>query len=483
MNILEQIIVHKRSELTERLAQMPLSSFEAELTQSDRNFKQALIRDKQNHGAAFILECKKASPSKGLIRAQFDLDEICEAYGKHATCVSVLTDEKYFQGAFERILEVRKKLSQPVLCKDFIISEYQISLARYFGANAVLLMLSVLDDDEYKILNAKADEYGMHVLCEVSNQEEMARAVNLSADIIGINNRNLRDLTTDLSQTPNLVERFKTLADNSQQANTLLISESGIYHHGQVKHLSPYVHGFLVGSSLMAETDLDAACKQLIQGEHKVCGLTSQEDAIKAARLGASFAGLIFVESSPRAIDTSAAKALIDECRKQTSLKFVAVVQNSSVAEMLTLVETLDIDAIQLHGEESQDDIDQLKHALATQNKQVQVWKVVGISPEGDLPSQWPVADRILLDTKTKAASGGTGISFDWTQLETLDINVPVMLAGGLKPGNIAQAAALPVVGLDINSGVESCPGVKDHQLMAQVFQHLMPQTNLNIKR
>ncbi|WP_334313261.1 hypothetical protein [Psychrosphaera algicola] len=253
MNVLEKIVVDKRIEVAQREINFPLESFIDQLTVSDRDFKQALIDDKQNKGAAYIFECKKASPSKGLIREVFDLNEICQAYSQYASCVSVLTDEKYFQGEFERLPLVRSKLPQPVLCKDFFVEPYQVYLARHFGGNAILLMLSVLDDETYIRLDTVAKELGMHVLTEVSNREEMERAVALNCDILGINNRNLRDLSTDLNQTPMLVDLFKTLADKKQQDNTVLISESGIYNHGQIMSLNKHVDGYLVGSSLMAQ--------------------------------------------------------------------------------------------------------------------------------------------------------------------------------------------------------------------------------------
>ena len=152
---------------------------------------------------------KKASPSKGLIRENFDLDEIIQAYSPYAACISVLTDEKYFQGKFEYLEYVRSRVTQPVINKDFFIDPYQIYLARYHNADAVLLMLSVLDDTQYTELAALAEQYQLDVLTEVSNEPEVLRACALKAKIIGINNRNLRDLSTDLATTERLVPLVK----------------------------------------------------------------------------------------------------------------------------------------------------------------------------------------------------------------------------------------------------------------------------------
>ena len=480
MNILEKIVADKKIEIEKRQAEFPLSEFRAGLSESDRNFKQALVADKKQRGAAYILECKKASPSKGLIRDQFDLGEICEAYGKFASCVSVLTDHKYFQGEFERLPKVRNRLAQPVLCKDFFVSSYQVYLARHFGANAILLMLSVLDDDEYVTLNDLAHELGMDVLTEVSNVDEMHRAVSLKADILGINNRNLRDLSTDLNQTPRLIALFKELATTEQQQDTVLISESGIYHHDQIKKLNDYVDGYLVGSSLMAKDDLHKACRNLIHGKHKVCGLTQAEDAILAAKHGANYGGLIFVEKSPRYISVEQAQNIIANTQKQTSLDFVAVVQNHSIEVVIDLVSQLDIKAIQLHGDENQIYIDNLTERLKTLERQIEVWKVVGIPESGMLPESWPRADRILLDTKlSDGKNGGTGITFDWSQLNALPLDLPpVSLAGGLKPDNLAAVRKLPVDGVDLNSGVESSPGIKEQKLISSAFAELLKETN-----
>lgn len=467
MNVLEKIVLDKRQEVEARVMDFPLSEFEHELTTSDRDFKQALQDDYNNKSAAYILECKKASPSKGLIREHFDLDEICDAYGQYATCVSVLTDEKYFQGEFERLPKVRNRLAQPVLCKDFFVDTYQVHLARYYGANAILLMLSVLSDEEYRELAEVARSYDMAILTEVSNEQEMHRAVELKADILGINNRNLRDLSTDLNQTPELVALFKQIASEQQQQNTVLISESGIYHNQQVKLLLNDVQGFLVGSSLMAEKNLEHACRDLIKGEHKVCGLT-QDSAVKAAiASGAKYQGLIFVESSPRAIKTEQAKALV---AANPDGQFVLVVRDELIDELVTLIDELKPKAVQLHGNESDAYIEQLRQSI---KPTVEIWRAMAVQDE--LPQAWPQVDRIVLDTKAKdGSSGGTGKQFDWRVLAGINFESPkIMLAGGINLDNVSEGYKTNTVGLDINSGVETSPGIKSEQKIQDIFQLL----------
>ena len=469
MNVLEKIVIDKREEVAARKVTFPLSQFESELVPSDRDFKAALVDDFNNQSAAYILECKKASPSKGLIRPVFDLDEICQAYGQYASCVSVLTDEKYFQGEFERLPLVRERLTQPVLCKDFFVDEYQVYLARYFGANAILLMLSVLDDEEYRALAQVATSLGMAILTEVSNETEMQRAVSLKAEILGINNRNLRDLSTDLNKTPELVALFNQLTDDEQKQNTVLISESGVYHHQQVKLLLQDVQGFLVGSSLMAQDNLIQACKDLIQGEHKVCGLTDSNAAAAAIEHGAKYQGLIFVESSPRAVDTAKAKTIVAD---NPQGKFVLVVRNMKIEELTKLTAELTPAALQLHGDEDEQYIERLSKALQSTDftPKPEIWRAIAVTDS--LPTSWPKVDRIVLDTKAKdGTSGGTGQAFDWQILSNIDFASPaIMLAGGINLDNASSAYANAVIGLDINSGVEISPGVKSADKIKQLF-------------
>ena len=262
-NVLEKIVADKREEVAARKDALRLESFKADLVPSEKSLFAALSEP----NAGFIFECKKASPSKGLIREKFDLDEILAAYTPYAAGISVLTDEKYFQGKFEYLAYVTERVAQPVLNKDFFVDTYQVYLARHYNADAVLLMLSVLSDEEYRALADVAHSLSLDILTEVSNEEEMERAIALKANIIGINNRNLRDLSTDLATTERLVPMLEKASHDY-----VVISESGIYTHQDVLRLAPISQGFLVGSALMAEDDLPRAVKTLVNGGVKVCG-------------------------------------------------------------------------------------------------------------------------------------------------------------------------------------------------------------------
>lgn len=448
--VLAKIVNDKHLWVEERKARQPLESFKSLVQPADRDFYDAL----QSGKTAFILECKKASPSKGLIRKDFNLDYIASVYNRYASAISVLTDEKYFQGSFDFLPVIRRQVTQPVLCKDFMIDPYQVWLARHYSADAILLMLSVLDDQQYRELSDLAHSLGMGVLTEASNEEELRRAVALKARVIGINNRNLRDLTTDLDRTRQLAPLLPP--------GTTVISESGIYTHGQVKELSGYANGFLIGSSLMSEDNLELAVRRVILGENKVCGLTHPDDAAKAYQAGAVYGGLIFVPQSGRCVDLERARLTVSGA----PLNYVGVFQNQDIDLIKNTAQALGLKAVQLHGDEDQAYINQLRSALP---ESTEIWKAYGVTDT--MPELLNEnVDRHLLDARVGSQSGGTGQTFDWSLLGD---NRQFMLAGGLNPANVKSAAQLGCLGLDFNSGVESTPGKKDVQKLSQVFAAL----------
>lgn len=450
--VLAKIVTHKQAEVATMAAERPLDSFIHNVTPSHNSFLAAL----KQPGARFILECKKASPSKGLIRPVFDLAEISSVYNDYADCISVLTDSQFFQGSYEYLSAMRQLSGKPLLHKDFIIEPYQIYAGRDAGADAVLLMLSILSDSQYRLLAAIAKDLAMTVLTEVSNEQETRRAVALGAELIGINNRNLRDLSTDLHTSV----RLRALIP----ADRTVVSESGIYTNQQVRQLLPVADAFLVGSSLMAEADLAAACHKLIIGEHKVCGLTRAADVQAVHQAGAYFAGLIFAKASARYVSPELAAQLV----QAAPLSFVGVFVNSPLEDVATLANSLALSAVQLHGDEDDSYLQQLKTRL---NPGCQIWKAYRVKT--DLPAFTSYADRILLDSFHPQQHGGSGLSFDWQLLKANQSRQPIMLAGGLNPDNVSQALGLPVTGLDLNSGLESAPGIKDADKVALAFSRM----------
>ncbi|MDO5090818.1 MAG: bifunctional indole-3-glycerol-phosphate synthase TrpC/phosphoribosylanthranilate isomerase TrpF [Cardiobacteriaceae bacterium] len=452
--ILQQIVLDKRDWLAEQQTAFPLAQFQSRVVPSDRDFYAAL-REKR---PCFILECKKASPSKGLIRADFDLDAIASVYQHYAAAISVLTDEKYFQGDFAYIQRVRAIAAQPVLCKDFIVDPYQVWLARHHQADAILLMLSVLDDATYQTLADLAHALNMGVLTETSTPAEVARAVALGAKVIGINNRNLHDLSVDVARTPPLAAAIPD--------DRLVISESGIHDHRQVHQLQAHAHGFLIGSSLMGSADLNHAVRRVIFGENKVCGLTRAADVAAAYDAGALYGGLIFAENSPRRVSLEQAQALV----QAAPLAFVGVFQNQSVDHIADIARALNLFAVQLHGDEDAAFIDALRGKLPPA---CHIWRAVGVDTDAAQPitlPDHPHIERYVLDSRRGAQQGGTGTAFDWTHIPH-DRKARIMLAGGINADNIDHALAQNCLGLDLNSGAESAPGIKDHGKLATLFR------------
>lgn len=446
--VLKKIVSDKVEWVAHRQQIQPLTSFKTQLTPSDRNFYHALTASQ----SVFILECKKASPSKGLIRQDFDPAMIAKIYQHHANAISVLTDEKYFQGSFDFLPLVKQHTHQPILCKDFIIDEYQIYLARHYQADAVLLMLSVLNDAEYQKLSDLAHRLNMGVLTEASTQEEVERAIKLNAKVIGINNRDLRNLTVDLNQIKQLAPQIPK--------DRIIISESGIYTHAQVLALSQYANGFLIGSALMAEANLELAVRKVILGENKVCGLTQKEDAVVAYQAGAVYGGLIFAKNSPRYITPTKARQVMSAAQ----LKWVGVFRAEDLDDIAPIANLLNLHAVQIHGITKDDDIALLRHQLPPH---CQLWQALSITDHIP-PHDNELVDRYIFDH----GAGGSGKTFDWQLLANQNLT-KVILAGGINPANAKQAIQTGVLGLDMNSGVEISPGKKDQQKINAVFNIL----------
>ena len=461
--VLQKIVLDKAQWVKAKETEFPLSQFKENLQKSDRSFYEALAKG-THQKPAYILECKKASPSKGLIRAEFNLEEIANVYKHYASAVSVLTDEKYFQGNFEFLPLVRDIVSQPVLCKDFMISEYQVYLARYYQADAILLMLSVVNDETYRVLADLAHSLGMGVLTETSNEEEFERALALGAKIIGVNNRNLHDLTVDLNRVVELTEKY---ADRIP-ADVRIISESGIYNHKQIRQLQKVAHGFLIGSSLMGNQDLNNAVRSLIFGENKVCGLTRAQDVKIVYENGALYGGLIFAEHSKRCVSLRQAQELVTTA----PLRFVGVFQNQEIDFIAKIASQLQLYAVQLHGAETERFIIALRHQLP---KNTQIWKAISVNTEAqnavDFTDDLNV-DRYIFDSQTANQQGGTGKTFDWSLIPE-NLKHKIILAGGISPNNVKQAIQQNCLGLDLNSGVESSAGVKDQEKVRLVFEKI----------
>jgi indole-3-glycerol phosphate synthase len=259
-DILAKIAAYKREEVATRKAARGLAEVEAaaRAATAPRGFRAALERAHAPGRLALIAEIKKASPSKGLIRADFDPPTLARAYESGgAACLSVLTDEPSFQGADAYLVAARAAVALPCIRKDFLVDPWQVAESRALGADAILVILAMVDDALAAALMSEARRFGMDALVEVHDEAEMARAGRLGADLVGVNNRDLRSFVTDLAVT----ERLAPLTPGG----ALLVTESGIFSHDDVRRLERCgARAMLVGESLMRQADVTAATRALI---------------------------------------------------------------------------------------------------------------------------------------------------------------------------------------------------------------------------
>ena len=256
LEICEQKLIHIEKCKQQKTENQLLN--ETKNASKQRGFLKALEK-KSKHGYGLIGEIKKASPSKGLIRKEFNVVDLAKAYEEGgAACLSVLTDIPYFQGDDEFLVAAREATSLPVLRKDFMLDTYQVIESRVLGADCILLIMAALEDYAAKNLEDCAIELGMDVLVEIHNEDELHRALKLKTKLLGVNNRNLKTMITDISMT----EKLATLAPTEK----ILISESGLQTPADLRRMaSAGARCFLIGESIMKQKDVEKATKLLLE--------------------------------------------------------------------------------------------------------------------------------------------------------------------------------------------------------------------------
>lgn len=435
--------------------------FEAALRQQDFNF---------------ICEVKKASPSKGIIAEHFPYLEIAKEYEvAGAAAISVLTEPDFFKGDKKYLQEIASTVKIPVLRKDFIIDEYQIYQAKVWGASAILLICACLDVPTLTKFREIADSLGLSSLVEAHDEAEVQMAINCGARIIGVNNRNLKDFTVDVQNSVRLC--------NLVQDDVIFVSESGLETPEDIQVLRDNNIGVaLMGETFMRSPNKIEKLAYLYGSTYytpkvKMCGISKIETIPAVIEANPDYMGLVFAPSK-RQVTVDQAKTLVEELHKQYAnrynrdveqysnqtlihqefIKTVGIFVNETLDNLVTIATEVNLDAVQLHGDEDEAFIQSLK-----ERTNVEVWKAVQIRSAADAEA-WidSSADMLLFDAYHKDERGGTGEVFDWSSLD--EFERPFMLAGGIDSTNVARAIrTVRPYGIDISSGIET-EGVKDDE-------------------
>ena len=444
--VLGKIEAAKRQELAARFNGVSLDALRTQARRTDRSLARVLAQP----GARFILEIKKASPSQGAIQYG-DPKRLARGYAGVADALSVLTDNAFFGGSTGDLRAARAAFDGPILAKDFFIDLRQVAEARIAGADAILVMLSLLDDALARMMIAEARRFGMDALIEVHDEREMRRALALGAPLIGINNRDLRDLSVDLATT----ERLAGLAPDR-----ILVSESGIGSRADVERLSSRVDGLLIGTSLMRAPQPAQAARELIFGRTKLCGINSGA-ALRAAR-PAAFAGFVFVPGSPRHVTALEAAPLAGTIRRSGMLP-VGIFRDAPLSVAADVATLLNLHAVQLHGHEDVEYVRALRRELP---RDCEIWTALSVGRE---PLNSRRGDRLVFDN----ADGGSGRTFDWSLVRDHPALKHALVAGGIGTHNARSARDLGAYAIDVGSAVDSRPGVKSPQKIEALFEAL----------
>lgn len=412
------------------------------LRKSDRNFLKAL----RTGQTSIIAEIKKASPSKGLISKNFDPKGIAQNYEKiGASAISVLTDEKHFQGSFKNLKIAKQNTTHtPLLCKDFIVHKNQIFQARKHGADAILLIAALLSEAQITHFTKLAKTLGMDVLCEVHTLPELKKALKTPVKIIGINNRDLKTFKVDLNNTKKIAKHIPK--------HITIVSESGIFSKKDIQSLPKNINAVLVGTSLMKNPSLTLTTPKL-----KICGIRTTKDAKFCEDIGVDFIGLNFVPTSKRYITTNKA---IEICKATTNIHKVGVFQNQSIKQINALAPHLDF--IQLSGEEP------LSFVKKCQKPVIKTIKLKTKKDIAQAEKYFPHCAYILFDS----TEPGSGESANHKLLK--NFKQPFLLAGGINIKTLPQALAHSPLGVDMASGAETqtknTPAHIDQKLITRIL-------------
>ncbi|HEU5381350.1 MAG TPA: bifunctional indole-3-glycerol-phosphate synthase TrpC/phosphoribosylanthranilate isomerase TrpF [Ktedonobacteraceae bacterium] len=447
--ILDQIVTRTRSDLAQRKQAIPFEQVRerAAVRPAPRDALAALRANNQVH---VIAEVKRASPSKGLLAPDFDPVGLAQTYAASgASLISVLTEPHFFQGAPEYLSAIKEAVALPVLCKDFIVDEYQVYEARSWGADLLLLICALLDNEQLRHLLDIAHSLGMHCLVETHNAEEVYRAVTADALIIGVNSRDLHTF----EMHPGLIRDLRPLIP----ADRVLVAESGIHTAADARRLARYdIQAMLVGESLVKSSDIPGQLGRLLHGANhdtqvKICGLSNEQHLHATVAAGADMVGLVFYQPSHRYVTPHQARELTQTLGdKRVQVEAVGLFVNEEASFVNEASWIADLDVVQLHGNESPE------FCQSIQRPVIKAIPIKDARDLGKLAAYRETTWRLLLDTPTPGW-GGSGEMHDWRVARQAAQQQRIILAGGLTPDNVAEALAqVRPWGVDVSSGVET---------------------------
>ncbi len=468
-NILEKIIAVKRREVEASKRRTSIDQLKCSVLFSRPCL--SLSASLRNSRTGIIAEFKRKSPSLGWIHADADPERVTRAYSQGgASGVSILTDETFFGGHLSFISLCRKGIQCPILRKDFIVDEYQLYEAKSFGADAVLLIASVLSLEEMRALGEKAHDLGLETLMEVHDETELEK-LNEFIDIVGVNNRNLKTFQTDVNVAVRLSERLPK--------DMVKIAESGIRDVSTLCYLKRYGYdGFLMGEHFMRTPDPGSHLRDFAREAEqrmtrcirvKVCGMRDKGNIEAVSALRPDYMGFIFYDRSPRYagdLSPEVVRAL------PRSIDRVGVFVDASIDEVLDVSRRYSLDSAQLHGSESPEQVRALKSSGLKIIKAIRVSDVDSMSFANAYDG---IADVLLFDTQA-STMGGSGRHFDWKLLDLYKGVTPFMLSGGIGADDMNQIREIHddrFLGVDLNSRFELEPGVKNIELLQSFFENL----------
>jgi len=460
-SLLAEILVEKRKEV-DRIRERWASTNIDNNIPPIRDFKAAISQPGKIN---LIAEIKFASPSTGIIHTRKDTLKIGQIYEENgAAAISLLTDNKFFGGDINDLPRLKKAISLPILRKDFIIDEIQVTESFLYGADAILLIARILSRQQLKRLLDTCQEWGLDSLIEVHDRYDLEKAIECRAEIIGINNRNLDSFEVNLTTTIKLVPLVPE--------NHIIVSESGIRTGKDIQLLRKSgVRAVLVGSSILKSDNVAEKVRELVLAGRmckmvrvKICGITNPQDASMAVEMGVDALGFIFAPG-PRQITPEKARDII--CSIPPFVQTIGVFVDTDHATIRRIIHFCGLDLVQLHGDESPEICDELMPYTI---------KVFRLRDESSLGSIKPYCGKvraILFDTYSETKRGGTGKTSNWgLAIRGKAFGMPIILSGGLKSSNIERAiSTVEPYAVDICSGIEDRPGKKNYRLMKELME------------